>query len=173
MTQERKNTIEQIALNLYQKHFQRGSPASKIRKIIDNEGLWYSEIDGGKKFLGALSKIGDHPLHIQINQNIDNEGRKNFTIAHELGHYALDHHLTSSVFYCNEDHIKEEGDADNEQEKEANHFASCFLMQRQRVINEFTNWFSYNFPNQQRTFLYVNFSNPQSKKYWNLFPNSL
>jgi Zn-dependent peptidase ImmA (M78 family) len=72
-----------------------------------------------------------------INQNIHNIGRKNFTIAHELGHFFLNHKSQSGSFECFENDIIEDKQATKNIEHEANHFASCFLMPEQKTTSAF------------------------------------
>jgi len=170
-----KAKIKNTASELYLKYFKRGIPAEKMLKIIANEGLDYSEldIDLKKAFLGALVKIPDIPLHIMINKNIKPIGRKNFTTAHELGHYALGHYFNSTSFYCNESEIKEEGDAVSEQEKEANYFANCFLLPRERVQKEFTNWYRWKISQNNKVFISISPSDKQSWHIWKVISSRL
>lgn len=66
---------------------------------------------------------------LQKSTEIDNSGRNNFTIAHELGHYFLQHQLHDSSVFCttNDDPI----------EREAIYFASCFLVPKEKVKSAF------------------------------------
>jgi Zn-dependent peptidase ImmA (M78 family) len=157
-----KARIENAASVIYAKHFQRGSPAKMLAKIIKAEGIKLREVDGGENFLGALVKSPKGVYYITVNKNITNDGRKNFTTAHELGHFVLGHHLHTASFFCSESEITEDGAAANDQENEANYFASCFLLPWDRVTTEFTAWFSYKFPTSRKTFLFVN---PKSSNY--------
>jgi len=150
-----KTKIEREAHDIYAKHYKRGVPAKVLHKIIAAEKIKLRHIDGGTDFLGALVKSPKGTLYINVNKNIDNIGRKNFTTAHELGHFVLQHHLQTASFFCGEREITEDGEAVSEQEKEANYFASCFLLPRDRVLNEFTNWYNWRFNQNSRIFLYV------------------
>lgn len=59
-----------------------------------------------------------------------NEGRQNFSVAHELGHYALDGH-PEHVFSSGEEHASQAGFGSSDPiEREADYFASCLLMPR-------------------------------------------
>lgn len=66
---------------------------------------------------------------ILINRSIDNKGRRNFTAAHEAGHF-LCHRLVQNSFECGPEAIDrfstEDGEADLEEE--ANAFASQLLL---------------------------------------------
>ena len=161
ISNERKAEIERIACATFP--FERGIPAKKLETIIYKEGLWFSEIDSGKEFLGALVKVGEYPLHIYVNKAITPIGRKNFTIAHELGHFKLGHHLHSPVIYCKK--IKENDEQVSQQEDEASYFARCYLMPKEKIEKEFTKWFKWRVSQYGKVFLLVE---PRGKQ-WQLW----
>jgi len=72
---------------------------------------------------GCLIKNPDH-WALVYNQNIVNVGRKNFTIAHELGHY-LCHRQQKNEFRCGDEELYR---SNKEIEQEADRFASYLLM---------------------------------------------
>jgi len=150
-----KAEVEAVAFNIYSKHCKRGVPAKMLPKIIAAEKIKLREVDGNNKFLGAFVQNPNGALYIFVNNGITNIGRKNFTIAHELGHFILEHHLHTSSFICSENDISEEGDALTSIEKEANYFASCFLLPRDRLVKEFTNWFIWRKGSGVRVFLSI------------------
>ena len=84
-----------------------------------------------------MTKGNNGQTYIVINRAIDNEGRKHFTIAHELGHYFLSHQLKQNTFYCSKNEIVEEGLWKDPIEQEANYFASCLLMPEEKVKMHF------------------------------------
>lgn len=151
-----KAKIENEATAIYSKHCKRGSPAKMLPKIIFAENIKLREIDGDDGFLGAFLKktVTDTP-YIFVNKNINNIGRKNFTLAHELGHFVLQHYLHTASFFCAENDIKEEGDVNSEQEKEANYFASCFLLPKERIKKEFINKLHWRTKDFSKVFLAV------------------
>ena len=105
-----------------------------------------------------------------INDNIENEGRRNFTIAHELGHYALGHYK-GDEFHCDESKIKDDEEVSDNQEKEANYFASCFLLPEDKVTNKFKEWynnkqFKGEIPRNGQMKLWVDFEKSHSKRLW-------
>lgn len=63
---------------------------------------------------------------ILYNSEVNSEGRKRFTVAHEFGHYLLHRHQQDS-FECGDDDI-ETGDGKQNIETEADLFASTLLM---------------------------------------------
>ena len=169
-----RTKIEDLATALYAKHCQRGSPAKMLSKIISAEQIKLREIDGNGNFLGAfLKKTITSTPYIIVNKNIDNIGRKNFTLAHELGHFALQHYLHTASFFCAENDIKEEGDVNSEQEKEANYFSSCFLLPREKIKKEFIRNLQWRTKDNEIKFLVV--SSPHGKIYsdWKAISSNL
>jgi len=150
-----KIKIEQSAHEIYAKYYKTGIPAKALPKIMAYEKIKLREIDGGADFLGALIKNPKGFLYIAVNKNIENAGRKNFTAAHEFGHFVLQHHLQTASLFCGGKEITEDGEAVSEQEKEANYFASCYLLPRNKVMAEFTNWYRLRFNQDSKIFLYV------------------
>ena len=138
-----KVKIESVAIEAYSKHCKKGSPAKMLPKILAAENVKLREIDGYEKFLGAFLKQPNGQPYIFVNKNIDNVGRKNSTLAHELGHFILQHYLHTASFFCVENDIKEDGEVISEQEKEANYFASCFLLPRDRVFRKVSEWYKF------------------------------
>ena len=159
-----KANIENIATDLFNKHIKRGSSAKAILKIISAEGVQFREIDATEAFWGAFTKSPTGIPYIIINKAIQNLGRKHFTIAHELGHYILKHDLHAVSFLCGEKEIKEDDEITSEQEKEANYFASCFLLPKERLIKKFTSYFSWQMKGNSDIPLIVY---PKGKYYYN------
>jgi len=169
-----KIKIESAATDIYSKHCKRGSPAKMLPKILAAENVKLREIDDNEKFLGAFLKSPKTGTpYIFVNKNIDNIGRKKFTLSHELGHFVLQHYLHTTSFFCKESDIKEEGEVNSEQEKEANYFASCFLLPKDRVVREFTNWFQYRINPNGKAFLHVDLHNGKSFSNWKAISSNL
>lgn len=132
------NEIQKIADEVLAKYVKRGGCYKVFQDIMKAEFIKFREVDSEDvDFVGALTQGSNCQIYIMINGNIGNEGRKNFTIAHELGHYFLSHQLTQTSFYCSEEEIVEEGLKKNPIEREANYFASCLLMPEEKVKNAF------------------------------------
>ncbi len=128
------NEIEHIANDVLTKYVKRGGVFKVFNEIMNAEDIKLREIPSvSTDFVGALTKGNNNQVYIMINKNIDNLGRKNFTIAHELGHYFLRHQLHQNSVFCNSDDIVEEGHQQNAIEREANYFASCFLMPEEKI----------------------------------------
>lgn len=64
---------------------------------------------------------------ICVSSLIPEQGRKNFTIAHELGHWCMDS-LEQNTFYCSRDDIESFKPTTRPIELRANEFAAEFLM---------------------------------------------
>lgn len=98
--------------------------------------ILYEENADLKEVLGMTIKRNGGAAII-LNGNIRNEGRKNFTYAHELGHVAM--HLvygTRSQYVCRESEISEGPSEVDDWEKEANAFAASLLMP-EKLIHPF------------------------------------
>lgn len=103
-------------------HLKKGEPIKNIYTLLENLGIIIYEIEANEKFDGIsfFSDLG-YPL-IVINRNLPND-RKRFTLAHEFGHLMLHN---ESNFPISEYRDKE---------KEANEFASEFLMPELEIKN--------------------------------------
>lgn len=130
--------IAHIANEVLTKYVKRGGVYKVFPEIMNAEGIKFREVQSSSNdFVGALTKGNNGQTYIMINCAIDNEGRKHFTIAHELGHYFLSHQLKQNTFYCSKSEIVEEGGWKDPIEQEANYFASCLLMPEEKVKNAF------------------------------------
>ncbi|HEY8389357.1 MAG TPA: ImmA/IrrE family metallo-endopeptidase [Clostridia bacterium] len=92
----------------------------------------FKEIALEDKLQGAILK-GKSGVKIIVNSTIDNPGRKNFTYAHELGHYFLKHKLDENYNGCKAKDIEAGEKATIIQERQANCFASFFLLPKEYV----------------------------------------
>lgn len=79
-------------------------------------------IDGSE---GRIIFDGDDAI-ITINNSITNEGKKNFVLAHELGHFTMHKNLVPS--FCDNDKTLSEWYQKGIHEQEANDFAVELLM---------------------------------------------
>jgi hypothetical protein len=74
---------------------------------------------------GRILMKGSNAI-ITINSNITYPGKRNFVIAHEIGHFTLHNGLTP--FYADNDKTLSEWHKNGPQEQQANQFASELLM---------------------------------------------
>lgn len=148
--------IEEKAAQVYAKYVPNGNSHKQLASIIEAEKIKLREVPSENvAFVGALTSGNNGQLYIMVNQSIDNPGRRNFTIAHELGHYFLSHRLQSNSFYCCEDEIVEESQAIAPMEKEANYFADCLLMPESKVKSAFLSMLKNSRKAKIKDFLHV------------------
>lgn len=112
-----------------------GIPAESLHDIADSENIryLYRTLPNDPKLGGQLLYKGERK-GIIVNTLIDHKGRQNFTFAHELGHYFLEHPPNYALdgqlgFWCTTDDI---GDGKKPREVEANRFAVELLMPEDR-----------------------------------------
>lgn len=87
-------------------------------------------LDLSKGVEGMLMPRGDGSGEwgIIYNASIRSAGRRNFTLAHELGHYLLHRHLHPSGLKCTNRNMADWDESATKIEGEANTFASYLLM---------------------------------------------
>jgi Zn-dependent peptidase ImmA (M78 family) len=131
--------IEEYARRLLEEAGVKEPPVDPF-KMVDNLEVLYDETTLPPKVWGSTHKRD--PAMIFISNEIDNQDRKRFTLAHELGHFRIPHHQ-SEKYECFYLDIAEEGKTEKEQEREANEFASELLMP--------LHWFSKDAENEDLT----------------------
>jgi len=110
--------------------------AGNLLRLAPQLGLEIREVpaDG---FDGALIRAREVPLGaIVIRKSIREAGRKNFTLAHEIGHFLLPGHDRADLV-CTKSDIGNWGDGSKTIEREADEFAAELLMPAavvQRII---------------------------------------
>ena len=126
-----RNNIESIANQVLSKYVPKGGAFKQFENILKGEDIKYREIEADEtKFAGAFSKAPNGQKYIMTNCNTVNLGRKNFTIAHELGHYFLNHELKHTEF---DKQVNEECLNKEPMEYEADYFATCLLMPEDKI----------------------------------------
>lgn len=94
----------------------------EVKYVDTGDSDAYTIIFGGKKL-------------ILLNQNIKSSSRINFTLAHELGHYFIPHHM-EPLYACNVKELISSADLNSrEEEREADIFASELLLPNQLMAN--------------------------------------
>lgn len=148
--------IEDCAASVYAKYVKRGGSYKKFSGIMMAEGIKFKGIQSANaEFIGAFTRANSGQLYIMVNGIIENAGRRNFTIAHELGHYFLKHLMHSNSFYCCNDEVSEESLASDSIEREANYFADCLLMPEDRIRGAFLAQLKNSRKAKIKDFLYV------------------
>lgn len=107
--------------SIAQEYSRQVFPSAPITKV---EGMRLSQ-----KFDGALIPSPDkNEWAIVYNENIQSPGRRNFTLAHELGHYLLHRHLAADGIQCEPRQMLDWKSVYGQIESQANTFASFLLM---------------------------------------------
>ncbi|MEF3301907.1 ImmA/IrrE family metallo-endopeptidase [Paenibacillus sp. GYB003] len=105
------------------------TPALSLNKIFEHYKIIYDEMEyNNPNFMGSLIRAEGETI-ILVNTDIKNVGRINFTKAHELGHYCLNHH--GEQFECLRTDLLDF--TRKPMEIEANQFAQEFLMPEHMV----------------------------------------
>lgn len=104
--------------------------------IAQKMGIPISQVNfktlDGSSVLGGIKK-DNGKISIYVNAN-DSMCRKRFTIAHELGHYFLKHIDNKGEFV---DLHRDASYPKSREEQDANEFAGCLLMPKDRVIEKY------------------------------------
>jgi hypothetical protein len=104
----------------------------KLQEIAKDIGLSVEEVDADN-FEGALLRISGVPRGtVVLNRNIREDGRKLFTLAHEIGHYLLPDQQ-SRAGPCGRNQIAQWSSKLPVPELEANRFAAEILMPEARI----------------------------------------
>jgi Zn-dependent peptidase ImmA (M78 family) len=97
-------------------------------KIAQDHGIVVEPKGTNSGISGCLIRIGDI-FGIQYADHIDSQGFKNFTVAHELGHYFIPGHHEALIKGINGVHQSKSGFvSDDIYEKQADNFAKELLM---------------------------------------------
>lgn len=117
-------------------------PLNEICALLNKKyGLIVSETSDLSE--GILGEISFDPLEIKILKKHENEARKRFTLAHELGHFVLGHSEYMRGEKCLESSINLEQPTEvgikdvMRMEWQANQFASHLLLPNQHFIKAF------------------------------------
>jgi len=103
------------------------SGPANARSVAKELQLDVNELDV-KGFDGALVRAKGTPFAaIIVRDSIRESGRKNFTVAHEIGHFVLPGHENADLI-CTSSEVGNWSDSAREFEREANEFAAELLM---------------------------------------------
>jgi hypothetical protein len=107
----------------------------RLETIAATIGLRIEEVAAGT-FDGALIRVAGKPVgKILLNIDIREEGRRLFTLAHEVGHYVLPTHSKSGAL-CHSREVQSWAPALPAREIEANRFAAEILIPRKAIIEQ-------------------------------------
>lgn len=102
-------------------------PLVDVYSIADAEGININPVIPGEdhEFSGFLDSNGEKPvMYVNAGESV---ARQNWTIAHELGHYYLQHEPDEWGIAWRDQSDK------NEFEQEADYFAACLLVPEQML----------------------------------------
>lgn len=138
LTHKRKQHLEEIAEWIIEDYFDE-EEVIKPETIAKLNGITYSDNDynGDFKALIECKNSKFHIfLHFSVGENL-NTTHVRYSFAHELGHYFIyEHYLELMNLGFLPNNSNSELLAENIFEKEAEFFASCFLMPRSRIIKD-------------------------------------
>lgn len=149
-------TNEQIKIKadeVLKKYVPRGGAYKKFESIMEAENIKFRTITTKDNFFGIFTHASNGQAYIMVNNKITNDGRRHFTIAHELGHYFLNHELKNGQ--CFDADILEDDTAVDIIEREANYFASCLLMPESKIKPAFLSMLQHSRKAKIKTFLHV------------------
>ncbi|MEK4433798.1 ImmA/IrrE family metallo-endopeptidase [Paenibacillus sp. FSL K6-2862] len=105
------------------------TPALNFNRIFEHFNIIYDEMDyGNTNYMGSLIRAEGKTI-ILVNTDLKNAGRINFTKAHELGHFSLNH--KGKQFECSRTDMLDF--TRKPIEIEANEFAKEYLLPEQKV----------------------------------------
>lgn len=135
MDRKRRNSIQNLVDGILDFNVLRKPPIELIGDIMKKRNIVFEErAENDSEFCGIYIEINDTKI-IFVNSNMY-EPRKNFTIAHELGHHYLGHALTDGTIICDKSALDASNNERPETEKEADYFASCLLMPKDLIMQK-------------------------------------
>ena len=112
-------------------------PAKYLHEVAKQQGIGYNESDKFSNETDGFYIVKGQKKAIIVKKTVTPFERKNYTIAHELGHHFIGHCFHGGTMECK---ITESAQYDNtalkeyeRKEREANIFASNFLMPKKLV----------------------------------------
>lgn len=103
-----------------------------LEHLLEWGGIHFAEMEV-KGFLGLHMCVnGQHGIMIKEGQS---RGQRRFTIAHELGHFAIPHHADLGLRHCLQEDLTGVR-VHTDIEREANEFAAELLMPRKAFLSD-------------------------------------
>lgn len=142
LNNEIKNLIDAMTQEVI-KIYNIQIPITNIDNVVRSMGGKVVEDSSIDKFSdGKIKKSGSDAFIIEVSP-YQTEERRNFTIAHELGHLFL--HMgfqTNEQRWKKQDNISYYRNGNSEREYQSNEFAAAFLMPQdeyKKIMNQYTN----------------------------------
>lgn len=145
ITLDKQEFITELAESIVEYHF--GNDGEIIPSEIANAyGITYSLGNYEDAFDGLLEH-DNGKFHIYVNlDRQQSKARQRFTFSHELGHFFIDQHRNALVNGQTPYHSSFTGFAsENIVEREADFFAACLLMPRNRVVRDYSQYRKFEF----------------------------
>lgn len=134
---KQKEDIEDLAGYIANYYSPRN--AVDVEEIAEKNCITFTYDDYGDAFDGLLEhSFGRFHIYININRlGHPYTERARFTFAHELGHFFIDNHRTALEQGLTPSHPSFTGFVSNNlAERQADFFASCLLLPKERVIKD-------------------------------------
>lgn len=148
MDWKRRNQIAKLVDGILDCNVLNRPPIELFHDIMKQRGIKFKELDENDEEFCGVYIVLENTKIIFVNSNLY-PPRKNFTIAHELGHHFLAHPLHDGAIICNKDVLF--GNNKPEPEKEADYFSACFLMPL-KLMKQKKAEFDKNYPQQMNLF---------------------
>lgn len=120
--------IEQAAIEVRRKWGLGLGPIPAIIKLLENKGVIVTRIPAEREQVDAFSTCNNHRPIVFLVTGKNSRSRARFDAAHELGHLVLHADITA---------------ASPEAERQANRFASAFLLPRDTFLRECPNYLNW------------------------------
>jgi Zn-dependent peptidase ImmA (M78 family) len=139
-----RSNIDSCVDDLRSKHQIQSSPVP-VKRIAKAEGLMLIESPFPSDVSGALIRSGKSvAIAVNLSQHAN---RQRFTIAHELGHYFLEHKVGEDHLDWKFTVLRRDGKsstATDTDEIDANYFAACLLMPEDFLRRDVANLAKFN-----------------------------
>ena len=119
--------------------YEKENDNSNITNVVERmNGTISEEFDTSQYSDGSIEKVLEKDIMFRINLYNNNSTlqRKNFTIAHELGHLFLHMGFGTKEWYKVENGTRYYRSGLDDEEKEANQFAAAFLMPKKEITEK-------------------------------------
>ncbi len=123
------NEIREKIKELREK-YNLNEPPFNLFEIANNEGfhiIYFTPTEETYAISGLLEKEGEKTIYLNVSESA---ARQNFTLAHELAHYFLNHKSNEYGVYRRDSFYTVEKP---EKEREADYFAAELLMPRELI----------------------------------------
>lgn len=145
MNRKHQKQLEDVAEKVLQETGYDSVLPVDVETVAARKGLGVLPYDFGEEISGVLIVEGEKATigyNVAFDGKVKRQSRKRFTIAHELGHYILNHQRVGAFIDTPSEYFtilyRDQNSSTGEfwQEREANAFAAALLMPRKSLLNE-------------------------------------